>query len=171
VRVVGQPRNVVTCTFARPHAHIQSIEGEIRIHSRRGLPSDDHPGGYVEDERDVNEAGLSGNEGQICDPETIRFRRSEVAFDEVSRSFRRGTGLRRPWELPPNNTANPQLLAQPLDCAPSHGTEGPCEFGMDLTDAVDLVAAVSVDSHDPFFELGISPGSSADRAIFEGIVR
>jgi len=84
VAVVHHARDVMSVALTVPHGHLQGVECEVRAQRLGGLPAHDHPGEHVDHERDVDPPGVGAHVGDVGDPQPVRCRRSEAAFDQIA---------------------------------------------------------------------------------------
>ena len=83
VAVMDQAGQVEAGAAAVEHGHLERVDREIGAQRPGGLPADDHPGEHVDDERDVDPAGVGLDVGQIGDPQPVRGRRPELALNHI----------------------------------------------------------------------------------------
>jgi hypothetical protein len=62
---------------------LERVEYEARMRRARCAPADDPPCERVDDEGDIDEAGPSGDIGEVGHPQRIRPRRVELPIDLV----------------------------------------------------------------------------------------
>jgi hypothetical protein len=87
------PQLAVT-DIAGPHAVFEGAEDEFGVAAIGGLPPDDAVGEHVAYRGEPEHALTAGDAGGVGDPEPVRRRRGEVAFDQV-RGRRRARVLPR----------------------------------------------------------------------------
>lgn len=156
--------------------HAQRVQREIGIHARRSLPTHNHQGERVQDERDIHSAGGGFHIGQIRDPEPVGGRGGEVAVHQVHRPAGLRGRPRGPVVFAAHGAAVSELFAEPFNGAPGHRSAlgsaviGAVQVCVDLPDPVDPPARVRVNGQDFFFQRRITQRSSGRGALDEGVV-
>jgi hypothetical protein len=127
-------------TFAQ--GLLERVEHEARMRRARGAPADDPSRECVDDEGDVDEAGPSGDIGEIRHPQRIRARRLELPIDLVLRARRRLVAHRRSNRLAAHDALQTHGPHQPLDRATRHAFSLPQQLPPNLAHAINLEIVV-----------------------------
>ena len=110
----------VKVALVPPEGHLEGIDGKIGAQVRGGLPADNEAAVGVEDERHVDEPRPDAHVGQVGEPEAVRRRGGEVAFDQVGRPARLRVGDGGPVLLAAHGALEAFLAHQAFDGAAGH---------------------------------------------------
>lgn len=90
VAVMDQTTQVGSGAAAGPQGHVEGIQGKIGAQRGGDLPAQHDPGEHVQDERDVDPAGVGADVGQVSHPQLVRGLSDELSLDQVLRAGRLG---------------------------------------------------------------------------------
>lgn len=65
VAVMDQTGQIGAAASAAPQRHVEGVEGEVGAQRGGDLPAQHDPGEHVQDERDVDPAGMRADVGQV----------------------------------------------------------------------------------------------------------
>lgn len=108
---MDQTGQVCPSAAAGPQGHVEGIQGQIGAQGGGDLPAQHDPGEHVQDERDVDPAGMRADVGQVRHPQLVRSLGDELPLDQVLGAGCLGPvraggveGL-GPWVMPRNPSA------------------------------------------------------------------
>src|SRR4030095_9793682 len=135
---------------------LEGIQHKVGRQRRGDAPPDDAPREHVDPDRHVNKTAPRGHVGKIRDPELIRWRRGEVAIDEIGGPG--GGRLRLGRNLPgafAAHPAEPHLAHEALDRAARHAGALAAKLFPHFARPVHLVVLIP-DTLDRPAQLGIA---------------